>query len=191
MCSTTLNSMIKLLKVVDGIEYYQIGEQGLEKIMEIEEKYFPPELRASKQIMRERIRFFPEGTFLATKNGEPMGYFINLLVDDSFVENLEMHLTHSPILPVPLQKGTNLWHASIGITSKAHHISRELILCTEDIIKKHKVTRQVAVLETDDGDKLTRKIGFRTIKTVETTAGTAKIKVRSPEGFFELVRKAL
>ena len=183
--------MIKLLKVVDGIEYYQIGEQGLEKIMEIEEKCFSPELRASKQTMRERIRFFPEGAFLATKNGEPVGYFVNLLVNNSFVENLEMYLTHSPILPIPLQKGTNLWHASIAITSKAHHISRELILCTEDIIKKHGIKRQVAVLETDDGDKLTRKIGFRTIKTVETTAGRAKIKMRNPEGFFELVKKAL
>lgn len=183
--------MIKLLKVVDGIEYYRIGEEGLDKIMELEERCFPPELRASRQTIRERIHFFPEGTFLATKDGKPVGYFINLLVDDSFVEKLEEFLTRNPILPLPSNQGDNLWHASIALTSREHHISRELILCTEEIIKKHNVKRQVAILETDDGDKLTRKIGFRTIKTVEMPQWKAKIKVRNPEGFFNLVRKAL
>lgn len=183
--------MIKLLKVVDGIEYYQIGEQGLEKILEIEEKCFPPELRASKEQLREIIRSFPEGTFVATKDGVPVGYFCNVLVDDVYVEMLEDYLRMSPFLPPPKKKGDNLLHESIGITIKGRNIAKELILCTEEIVKKYKVKRQVAILETDDGDKLTRKIGFRTIKTVEMPHWKAKIKIRSPEGFFELVRTAL
>ncbi len=183
--------MIKLLKVVDGIEYYLVGEEGLDKIMELEEKCFPEELRASKQTMRERMRFFPEGTFLATKDGKPVGYFINLLVDDEFASQLEEFLIYKPILPLPQKQGNILWHASIALTDKQHHISRELILCTEGIIKKYNVKKQVAVLETDDGDRLTRKIGFRTIKIVKMPHWKAKIKVRSPKGFFNLVRKAL
>ncbi len=182
---------MELVKEVDGVRYYLAAEGDITKILQIDRRCFPEELRAPAEHFREIINFFPNGTFLATHREEPVGYICTLPVDDSYLNRLEELLQRSLLLPLPQKQGRNLLYESLAVSEKGKHIARELILCTEAIIKRYGVTRLVAVLETSAGNRLTTKLGFKTVKRVQTKGGEAIIKERSSRGFIKKVREAL
>jgi len=179
------------LKTVNGIDYYLADSSAVDNIVEVDQQCFPSELRAPTNFFTKVITAFPDGTFLAMQGPAPVGYFCNMFVDDEYVKRLEEFLRSSPVLPVPKSRGKNLLHESIGITQRKQNIAKELILCTEGIIKRYGIKRLVAVLETPQGDNLTERLQFNTIKVVRTPVGESKIKTRSPDGFIELVREVL
>lgn len=113
-------------------------ETDLNQIIELEKSIWPEGIRASKEKFASRIKIFPEGFFLAYKNGQLVGvstseiisYQLGEIIDswENITDNGFIKKTHQP-------GGNSLYVVSVGALSRSGGGSA-LVQAQKELVKK-------------------------------------------------------
>ncbi len=115
-------------------------EEFLDQVVEVEQKAWPPELQAPREKFETRFNLFPEGFFVAIRDGKIVGVTTSQITTynagvhktwDEITDNGRIEGTHD-------RNGEGLYVVSVGVSSDAQGggVGGKLVAAQKELTKK-------------------------------------------------------